>query len=71
MATRVQEAETSLEEGELALLARDPVCGRDVAITRAPASTDYAGTTYFFCSLECQQDFERQPELYVPVAELV
>jgi YHS domain-containing protein len=58
---------TSGEESsqELALEANDPVCGRDVVITRAASSSDYAGATYYFCSLECQQDFERQPDRYV------
>jgi YHS domain-containing protein len=57
------------EEAETELLARDPVCGRDVVVTRSPASSDYAGVTYYFCSFECQQDFNRQPERYVPAAE--
>ena len=54
------------EPEEAALLARDPVCGRDVSITQAAASSDWAGTTYYFCSLECQLDFDRQPDRYVP-----
>ena len=54
------------EPEELALLMTDPVCGRDVAVTKA-ASSDYSGTTYYFCSPQCQQDFERLPERYIPV----
>jgi P-type Cu+ transporter len=50
---------------ETGLLARDPVCGMDVEIARAAASTDHEARTYYFCSLQCKQDFERQPELYV------
>jgi YHS domain-containing protein len=50
---------------ETALIARDPVCGMDVEIARAPASTDYDGRTYYFCSIQCKQDFERQPQMYV------
>jgi len=53
------------ESEELSLEVSDPVCGRDVVVTRAAASSDYAGATYYFCSLECQQDFERQPDRYV------
>jgi YHS domain-containing protein len=50
---------------ETGLLARDPVCGMDVEIARAGASTDYEGRTYYFCSLQCKEDFERQPAMYV------
>jgi YHS domain-containing protein len=50
---------------DLALLVSDPVCGRDVAIMRAAASSDYSGATFYFCSLACQQDFDRQPDRYV------
>jgi YHS domain-containing protein len=65
--------ETSYDDGritfgdrrETALMARDPVCGMDVEIARAPASTDYEGRTYYFCSIQCKQDFERQPQMYV------
>lgn len=50
---------------ETGLMARDPVCAMDVEIARAAASADYEGRTYYFCSLQCKDDFERQPEIYV------
>jgi YHS domain-containing protein len=50
---------------ETGLIARDPVCGMDVEIARAAANADYEGRTYYFCSIQCKQDFERQPETYV------
>jgi YHS domain-containing protein len=50
---------------ETGLLARDPVCGMDVEIARAAASTDFDGRTYYFCTLQCKDDFERQPTMYV------
>jgi len=50
---------------ETGLLARDPVCAMDVEIARAAASADYEGRTYYFCSLHCKEDFDRQPELYL------
>jgi Cu+-exporting ATPase len=68
MATRSDPSEYP-EPEDLSLVVNDPVCGREVAITRAAASEDYAGTTYYFCSLQCQQDFERQPDRYVPSPE--
>jgi YHS domain-containing protein len=49
---------------ETGLMTRDPVCGMDVEIARAAASTDFEAHTYYFCSLQCKEDFERQPELY-------
>jgi P-type Cu+ transporter len=60
------EPEEYPEPEDLSLLVTDPVCGRDVAITRAASSSDYGGATYYFCSLQCQQDFERLPEHYIP-----
>jgi YHS domain-containing protein len=50
---------------ETGLIARDPVCGMDVEIARAPATVDYEGRTYYFCSVQCKQDFERQPQMYI------
>jgi YHS domain-containing protein len=50
---------------ETGLLARDPVCGGDVEIARAAASIDFEGRTYYFHDLQCRDDFERQPAMYV------
>ncbi len=65
--------ETSYDDGrvvfgdrrETALLAKDPVCGMDVEIARAAASTDHEGRTYYFCSLQCKDDFDRQPDQHL------
>ena len=63
--------ETSYDDGRITfgerrdgLLAHDPVCGMDVEIARAAASTDFEARTYYFCSLQCKEDFERQPQRY-------
>jgi P-type Cu+ transporter len=50
---------------ETGLRARDPVCGMELEIARAAASTDYEARTHYFCSPQCKQDFERQPALYL------
>ena len=50
---------------EMGLIAHDPVCGMDVEIARAAASADHEGRTYYFCSLQCKEDFERQPAMYI------
>lgn len=35
---------------------KDPVCGKEVA--REDAETyEFNGTTYYFCSYECRQEF--------------
>ncbi len=48
----------------LAAVAIDPVCRMQVAIERAAAATEHAGTTYRFCSRECARRFALSPELY-------
>jgi YHS domain-containing protein len=42
----------------------DPVCRRNVDESRAAAKTSYAGQMYYFCSKECQGNFEEEPALY-------
>ena len=45
-------------------ISTDPVCGRRVDEAKAPAKTSYSGVTYYFCSKECQREFERAPAEY-------
>ena len=44
---------------------KDPVCGMTVDPTRAAGSSEYQGTTYFFCSANCKQKFDTAPDQYV------
>jgi YHS domain-containing protein len=44
---------------------RDPVCGTAVDEEVAPAKTGYAGQMYYFCSPECQNDFQSAPGRYI------
>ncbi len=46
-------------------LARDPVCGRELAVRQATVSVDYEGLTYLFCSENCRRLFELRPNLFV------
>ncbi len=46
-------------------MARDPVCGMDVDEAKAAATTDYKGTTYYFCNPGCKKAFEGDPAKYV------
>lgn len=60
------EAETAdeIDMGQEADMTKDPVCGMEVDETKAAATAEYQGRTYFFCSSACHQAFTRQPEKY-------
>jgi YHS domain-containing protein len=44
---------------------RDPVCGMEVEESRAAAMSTYDGSTYYFCSKSCKEDFDRDPTKYL------
>jgi YHS domain-containing protein len=43
----------------------DPVCKMEVSVADAAASQEYQSETIYFCSLDCQQEFERDPGSYM------
>jgi Cu+-exporting ATPase len=43
----------------------DPVCGMEVDPQNAAGSHEYNGTTYYFCSTGCLEDFKEDPESYM------
>ena len=43
----------------------DPVCRKHVDIGRAAASFDYHGMTVYFCSVDCEKGFEKDPDKYM------
>jgi len=43
----------------------DPVCGMEVESETATRTTEYKGTTYYFCSKGCLLDFQDDPEKYL------
>ena len=50
----------------------DPVCGMQIDPAAAAGKTDYRGETFHFCSKNCLETFEREPEKYAvpdPAAE--
>ncbi len=54
--------------GMVGTLAKDPVCGMDVSINKAEKSGEkskYRDVTYFFCSGECKQQFDKNPDRYM------
>ncbi len=46
-------------------LARDVVCGMMVDEKSAKYKSDFAGTTYYFCSPGCMASFNANPGKYV------
>jgi len=44
---------------------KDPVCGMEVTYETAQARSEYDGQTYYFCSLDCKEQFDQDPEQYV------
>jgi P-type Cu+ transporter len=49
-------------------MAIDPVCGMSVDETTAAAKTSYKGKTYYFCSEDCKESFDRDPDKYLKTA---
>lgn len=45
-------------------MATDPVCGMHVDEHKAMAKAVYHGRTYYFCSSDCHEAFNREPAKY-------
>jgi YHS domain-containing protein len=43
---------------------KDPVCGKIVAASEAPAKIEHGSHTHYFCSEACRQEFEKNPKKY-------
>jgi P-type Cu+ transporter len=43
----------------------DPVCGMEVNPASAEAQSEYGGQTFYFCSAECKQRFDAEPQRYI------
>jgi len=43
----------------------DPVCGMEVETDDAPYTTEYEGTTYYFCGKGCLLDFKEDPQKFL------
>ena len=39
---------------------------QDVTIRPETPHSSHAGVAYYFCSAQCQKDFEKKPEAYLP-----
>jgi len=58
-----QEAPMEMEPGME--MAKDPVCGMEVNIDKAAATSTHQGQTYYFCAVGCQKAFDADPEKYL------
>ena len=47
----------------------DPVCGMTVDPTTARRTSEYQGTTFYFCSPSCKKAFDADPASYVDKTE--
>ena len=45
-------------------MTKDPVCQMNVEESKAKATSNYQGKTYYFCSPACKEKFERNPGQY-------
>jgi YHS domain-containing protein len=48
-----------------AIMAKDPVCGMEVDPSEAAAIVEHNGVTYYFCSQDCADSFQDDPDSYV------
>jgi YHS domain-containing protein len=54
---------------DLTMMHEDVVCNRPVAAATTNWMSRYHGEPYYFCSLECRERFELEPEDYLLVEE--
>ncbi|MEN6356823.1 MAG: YHS domain-containing protein [Armatimonadota bacterium] len=48
----------------------DPVCGMVVAEEHAAVCSDFRGKHYCFCSEECKEEFDTDPDMYTAESEM-
>jgi YHS domain-containing protein len=51
-------------EREEKSMAKDPVCGMDVNDRDAKATAQHGGKSYNFCSTQCRDQFQQNPDRY-------
>lgn len=45
-------------------MAKDLVCGMEIKKEEAAGISNYKGEAYYFCSKNCQEKFDQDPEKY-------
>ncbi len=56
-------------EGSEAGKTKDPVCGMEVDATVAAGSREHMGQTFYFCSSNCMEKFDKEPKAYMSSAK--
>ena len=51
------------------MMHEDVVCGRAIDASTMVWASRYHGEPYFFCSLMCREQFELDPEAFLPPSE--
>lgn len=51
------------------MMHEDIVCNRPISPSTTAWTSRYHGEPYFFCSLACREQFELEPEDYLPLSE--
>ena len=64
-------ANTKAGVSSATLTARDPVCGMSVEPEKSAFGTIHEGTSYYFCSANCQAKFVVDPKTYVSKAKVL
>ena len=49
----------------MAEIMKDPVCGMEIGPETAVGASEYKGQTYYFCSPNCKESFDKDPKKYV------
>jgi len=57
------------EEKGSATMVKDPVCGMMIDERTAAGTSVYGGQMYYFCSVTCKQQFDREPSSFVAPAD--
>jgi YHS domain-containing protein len=52
-------------------MARDPVCGMTVSKDSPGASEKYKSHTFYFCSEDCKEQFNKNPDKYATPAAMM
>jgi Cu+-exporting ATPase len=47
----------------------DPVCKMEVNPASAEAQSEWGGQSFYFCSQECKERFDREPERYIDATD--
>jgi len=58
---RIDQVAADISKAGEAVTIPDPVCGMEMEPAQAVAHSEYAGENYYFCSLACQEKFDKDP----------